>query len=108
MSSIWIYKIYHASDGSIVGYRARFVARGFSQKEDMDYDETFAPVVRYTFITSIHAGMRWEIHELDIKTIFLNGVVKEEVYGEKPLGVETHDRQTNVCKLKKALYELRR
>ena len=43
-----------------------------------------------------------------IKTTFLNGVVKEEVYVEKPLGVETHDRQTHVCKLKKALYDLRR
>ena len=44
----------------------------------------------------------------DIKTTFLNGVVEEEVYVEQPLGVETHDRQTHVCELKKALYELRR
>ena len=44
----------------------------------------------------------------DIKTTLLNGVVEEEVYVEKPLGVETHDRQTHVCKLKKALYELGR
>ena len=44
----------------------------------------------------------------DIKTTFLNGVVKEEVYIEQPLGVETHDRKTHVCKLKKALYELKR
>ena len=44
----------------------------------------------------------------DIKTTFLNGVVKEGVYVEQPLGVETHDRQTHVCKLKKALYKLRR
>ena len=48
--------------------------------------------------------MRWEIHQLDIKTSFLNGVVKEEMYIEKPLGVETHDKQTHVCKLNKALY----
>ena len=52
--------------------------------------------------------MRWEIHQLDVKTTFLNGVVEEEVYVEQPLGVETHDRQTHVCKLKKALYEFRR
>ena len=45
---------------------------------------------------------------MDIKTTFLNGVVKEEVYVEQALGVETHDRQTHVCKLKKALYELER
>ena len=51
--------------------------------------------------------MRWEIHQLDIKRTFLNGVVEEEVYVEKPLGVETHDMQTHVCKLKKALYGLK-
>ena len=44
----------------------------------------------------------------NIKTTFLNGVVEDEVCVEKPLGVETHDRQTHVCKLKKALYKLRR
>ena len=41
---------------------------------------------------------------MDVKTTFLNGVVEEEVYGENPLGFETHDRETHVCKLKKALY----
>ena len=52
--------------------------------------------------------MRWETLQLDIKTRFLNGVVEEEVYIEKPLGVETHDMQTHVCNLKKAVHELRR
>ena len=52
--------------------------------------------------------MIWEIHQLDIKTTFLNGVVKEEVYVQQPLGVETHDRKTHVWKLKKDLYELKR
>ena len=44
----------------------------------------------------------------DIKITFLNDVVKEKVYVDKPLGIETHDKQTHVCKLKKALYELKR
>ena len=60
-----------------MGYKEIFVARDFSQKEGIDYKETFSPVM-------------------------------SQVYVEKPLGVETHDRQTHVCKLKKALYELRR
>ena len=64
--------------------------------------------MRYTFIRSICVGMRWDINHMNIKTTFLNGVVKEEVYVEQPVGVETHDRKTHVCKLKKALYELRR
>ena len=50
--------------------------------------------------------MRWEIHQLDIKTSSLNGVVKEEVYIEDTMGVETHDMKNHVCKLKKDLYEL--
>ena len=64
VSSIWIYKIQHAVDGNIVGYKAIFVARGFSQKEGTDYKETFAPVTWYTSIISIRTGMRWEIHQL--------------------------------------------
>ena len=91
-----------------MGYKERFVAQGFSWKEGIDYEETFAPVARYTSIGSICTGMRWEIHQLDIKTSLLNGVVEEEVYIEKPLGFETHDRKTHVCKLKKAFYERRR
>ena len=106
--SIWIYKTQHAVYGSIVGYKARFVARGFSQKEGTDYEETFAQVTWYTSIISIHTCMRWEINQLDIKATFLNGVVKEELYVENPLGVETHDMQNHVCKLKKEFYELRK
>ena len=50
--------------------------------------------------------MKWKIHQMDVKTSFLNGVVEEEVYVEQPLGFEIHDRETHVCKLKKALYGL--
>ena len=53
VSSKWIFKLKHAADGSIEKYKARFVARGFSQKEGIDYDETFAPVARYTSIRTI-------------------------------------------------------
>jgi hypothetical protein len=53
VTSKWVYKIKHATDGSVDKYKARFVARGFSQKEGEDYDETFAPVARYTSIRAI-------------------------------------------------------
>ena len=80
VTSKWIYKIKHATDGSIEKHKARFVARGFSQKEGIDYKETFAPVARYTSIRSIlalDAVMSWNIHLMDIKTTFLNGVFEE-------------------------------
>ena len=51
--------------------------------------------------------MKWTIHQMDVKTTFLNGVVEEELYVEQPLGFETHDKQTHVCKLKKAVYGLK-
>ena len=52
--------------------------------------------------------MKWKIHQIDVNTTFLNGVVEEEVYIEKPLVFETHDKHTHVCKLKKALYSLKK
>ena len=67
-------------------------------------------MARYTSIRTILALatiMKWKIHQMDVKTILLNCVVKEEVYVEQPLGFETHDKQTHVCKLKKALYGLK-
>ena len=67
-------------------------------------------MARYTSIRSIlalHVVMKWKIHQIDVKTTFLNGVVEEEVYVEQPLGFETHGKQTHVCKLKKALYGLK-
>ena len=84
-TSKWIYKTKHAADGSIEKYKARFVAHGFSQKEGIDYEETFAPVARYTsiiLVLALAAVMKWKIHQMDVKTAFLNGVVEEEVYVE--------------------------
>jgi hypothetical protein len=109
VSSKWIYKIKHAVDGSIEKHKAIFVARGFSQREGIDYEETFALVARYTSIRTIitlAAKMKWKLHQMDVKTTFLNDVV-EEVYIEQPQGFEVEDRKTHVCRLKKFLYGLK-
>ena len=110
VGSRWIYKIKHGADGSIEKYKARFVAKGFSQKEGIDYEETFAPVARYTSIRaviSLAAQMGWQIHQMDVKTTFLNGELKEEVYIEQPEGFVAHNKETHVCRLMKALYGLK-
>ena len=85
VTSKYIYKIKHGVDGNVEKHKARFVARGFSQKEGVDYDEIFAPVALNTSIRTIIAiasTMGWELHQMDVKTFFLNDVIKEEVYIE--------------------------
>ena len=94
VTSKWLYKIKHAGDGSIEKYKARFVARGFSQKQGIDYEETFAPVARYTSIRTIIAIasiMGWKLHQMDVKTAFLNGKVEQEVYIEQREGFIVHE-----------------
>jgi hypothetical protein len=79
VTSKWIYKIKHAVDGSVEKYKARFVAPGFSQKEGINYDEIFAPVVRYTsirFIISLASVFGWKLHQMDVNIVFLNGEVE--------------------------------
>jgi hypothetical protein len=81
VTSKWIYKIKHATDGSVEKYKARFVARGFSQVEGIDYEETFATVARYTSIRtiiSLAASMGWRLHQMDVKTTFLNGRLRKK------------------------------
>ena len=78
VTSRWLYKVKYDADGSVEKYKAQFVARWFSQVEGVDYDETFASVVQYTSIRSlisIAAEMGWKIHQMDVKTAFLNGII---------------------------------
>ena len=85
VSSKWIYKIKHIANESIEKYKARFVAHGFSQKEGIDYEETFSPIVRYTSIRTIMAlaaKTKWKLHPMDVKTTFLNSVIEEQGYKE--------------------------
>ena len=78
---------------------------GFSQKEDIDYEDTFSPVARYSFIQTIEMG--WHVHQMDSKTTFLNGVIEEEVYIEQPKGFDVENRETHVCRPHQALYGLK-
>jgi len=107
----WIYKIKHVADGSIDKYKVRFVARGFFQLEGIDYEETFAPTTRYTTIqslVSLAASMGWNIHQMDVNIVFLNCTIDEEVYIEQPLVFKVKDSKAYVCRLKKALYGLKK
>jgi hypothetical protein len=110
VSYIWLFKIKHAANGSIEKYKARFVTRVFFQKEGIDYEETFALVSRYTLIRTIIAlasKIKWKLHQMDVKTASLKGVIEEEVYIEQPQGFEVEDKKSHVCRLKKSLYGLK-
>ena len=86
------------------------MAKGYVQKHGVDYDEVFAPVARIETIRLIIglAALRgWKIHHLDVKTAFLHGDLKEEVYVSQPQGFIVKGQEDKVYKLKKALYGLR-
>jgi hypothetical protein len=110
VSSKWIYKIKHAADGSVEKFKARFVARGFTQKEEIDYEDNFSPVARYTSIRaiiSLASVLGWKLHPINVKTTFFNGEIEQEVFVEQPDCFILHNQVTHVCKLRKALYDLK-
>ncbi|CAJ2633694.1 unnamed protein product [Trifolium pratense] len=106
----WVYKAKKNSKGEVERYKARLVAKGYSQRAGIDYDEVFAPVARLEtvrLIISLAAQNKWKIHQMDVKSAFLNGVLDEEVYIEQPQGYEVKGEEEKVLKLKKSLYGLK-
>ena len=106
----WVYKIKKNAKGEIERYKARLVAKGYKQRQGIDYEEVFAPVARIKTIRlliSLAAQNHWQIHQLDIKSAFLNGYLEEEVYIEQPKGYVTQGQEDKVLKLNKALYGLK-
>ena len=107
----WVYKIKRHADGSIDRYKARLVAKGYSQLYGIDFTETFAPVVRFSSlraILAIAAAKDYEIHQMDVKTAFLNGDLDEDIYMQQPDGYRAAGEQaTCVWKLNKSLYGLK-
>ena len=106
----WVYKTKCNAEGKIKRHKARLVVKGYKQQYGRDYEETFAPVARMEtmrVVLSIAAQNKWKVYQMDVKSAFLNGVLMEEVYIEKPLGYEKKGEEHKVCRLKKALYGLK-
>ena len=106
----WVLRKKLKPDGTIDKYKARLVAKGFTQKEDLDFFDTFSPVTRVTSIRvliAIAAIYDLHIHQMDVKTAFLNGDLEEEIYMDQPEGFIELGLENKVCKLNKSLYGLK-
>ena len=104
----WIYKIKTHINGSIEHYKTHLVAKGFTQEYEIDYEETFTPIAQISFVHALLAivvASKWDIFQMDVKNIFLNGNLSEEVYMQPPpsLSIESN----KVCYLRRALYGLK-
>ena len=112
VDSKWVFKLKRDSDGNIARYKARLVARGFTQEHGVDYHETFAPTVRVISIRvvlALAAFHDWDVEQLDVVTAFLEANIDEEIYMRQPEGFRSSDSKGTelVCLLKKALYGLK-
>jgi hypothetical protein len=106
----WVFKLKRDEAGAIVKHKARLVAHGFMQREGIDFDDTFAPVaqmqsVRLLFALAAQEG--WRVHHMDVKSAFLNGDLKEEVYMHQSPEFAIPGKEGKVLRLRKALYGLR-
>ncbi|GJY70425.1 retrovirus-related pol polyprotein from transposon TNT 1-94 [Tanacetum coccineum] len=106
----WIFKKKMKADGTVDKYKARLVIQGFRQREGLDYFDTYSPVTRITsirMIIAIAALRNLEIHQMDVKTAFLNGDLEEEIYMNQPEGFIAPGQEGKVCRLVKSLYGLK-
>ena len=105
----WVFKLKKDGD-KLVKYKARLVVKGFSQKQEINFDEIFFPVVKMSSIwvvLGLVASLDLELEQLDVKTNFLHGDLKEEIYMDQPEGFKLKRKEHMVCKLIKSLYGLK-
>ncbi|RVW88887.1 Retrovirus-related Pol polyprotein from transposon TNT 1-94 [Vitis vinifera] len=106
----WIFKTKRDSNGNVERYKARLVAKGFTQKEGIDFKETFSPVSMkdsFRIIMALVAHYDLELHQMDVKTTFLNGDIDETIYMVQPENFVSEDSKNMVCKLTKSIYGLK-
>lgn len=110
VGSKWVFKHKRDAKGEITRCKARLVAQGYSQKPGVDYDEVFSPVAKYSSIRTVLAianQLDLNLHQMDVKTAFLNGDLEEEIFVKQPEGFIDKKHPNKVCRLRKRLYGLK-
>ena len=103
----WVFKLKKNSQGQVVRYKSRLVAKGYVQKAGVDFEEVFAPMARMETVqvlTSLVAQGNCKMHHLDVKPTFLNGEIKEDTFVKQPNGYIKNGEENYVLKLMKELY----
>jgi len=106
----WVFKTKLNENGDVEKFKARLVAKGYAQRHGVDYTEVFAPVARFDtirMILAMAAQSSWEVFQLDVKSAFLHGELKEEVFVQQPEGFTKKGEEEKVYRLRKALYGLK-
>ena len=106
----WVFKTKINADGSVNKYKARLVAQGYAQQHGIDYEETFAPVLKYVSLRTVLAianQYNMDIHQMDVNAAYLNGDIDAEIYMRQPEGYIDLESPRKVCRLKKGLYGLK-
>ena len=106
----WIFKKEGPSSGVPPIYKARVVAKGYSQIKGVDFHQGFSPVVKHSSIRALLALVVMEyleLHQLDVKTAFLHGELEEQIFMKQPEGFEVAGKESHVCRLKRSLYGLK-
>jgi hypothetical protein len=106
----WVFRNKQDEHGVVTRNKARLIAKGYSQVEGLDFDETFSPIARLESIRMLLAyatRYSFKLYQMDVKSAFLNGIIKEEVYVEQPPGFESDEYPNHVDKLHKTFYGLK-
>ncbi|PHT31871.1 Retrovirus-related Pol polyprotein from transposon TNT 1-94 [Capsicum baccatum] len=106
----WVFRIKYKDTREVERFKVRLVAKGFSQQERIDYQETFSPVAKMVIVRSILALasiIHWHIHQIDVYNTFLQGDLYDEIYMELPQEFKSQGEKRHVCRILKSLYGLK-